>query len=154
MKAYKGAILLLAFAPVFAYARKKTTKPELSALFNQAQYVYLQAMDGSEFNPNLLLEDRQAIADVMSAIQGWKRYVLVDERSQADLVFVVREGRLATARGKVEINRGPGSLPGQGPVQPGVRIPGQQGNGTALGVARLVPPVICCGCAPSILPAS
>jgi hypothetical protein len=133
MKACKAAVLLVAFLPVLASARKKTDKHVLPAVFNQAQYVYVQAIDGDEFNPNLLPEDRQAIADVMTAMQGWKRYTLVYQRSQADLVFVVRRGRLAAGRGNVGIYRGPAPLPGQGPGQPGTRGPGQQGNGTIVG---------------------
>ena len=139
MKLYKAGVLLLAFVPMLASARKKTSKPAVPAVFNQAQYVYVQAMDGNEFNPNLLPEDRQAIADVMTAIQGWKRYVLVYQRSQADLVFVVRKGRLVTGRGNVGITRGPARLPGQGPGQQGTPIP-QQGNGTVLGAGGEVGP--------------
>lgn len=139
MKLYKAGVLLLAFVPMLASARKKTSKPVVPAVFNQAQYVYVQAMDGDEFNPNLLPEDRQAIADVMTAIQGWKRYVLVYQRSQADLVFVVRRGRLVTGRGSVGITRGPARLPGQGPGQQGAPIP-QQGNGTVIGAGGEVGP--------------
>lgn len=132
MKLYKAAVLALAFLPAAALARKKTSKPKLPAVFNQAQYVYVQAVDGDEYNPRLLPEDRQAIADVMNAIQGWKRYVLIYERSQAELVFVVRVGRLVTGRANVGISRGPGA-PGPGPGPQGSRYPGQQGNGTAVG---------------------
>lgn len=139
MKLYKAGVLLLAFVPMLASARKKTSKPVVPAVFNQAQYVYVQATDGDEFNPNLLPEDRQAIADVMTAIQGWKRYVLVYQRSQADLVFVVRRGRLVTGRGSVGITRGPARLPGQGSGQQGAPIP-QQGNGTVIGAGGEVGP--------------
>ncbi|HEV2137056.1 MAG TPA: hypothetical protein VGR47_22750 [Terracidiphilus sp.] len=139
MRAYKAGVLLLALVPVLAFARKKTNKQVLPAVFNQAQYVYVQAMDGDEFNPNLLPEDRQAIADVMTAIQGWKRYVLVYQRSQADLVFVVRVGRLVTGRGNVGIYHG-SAPPLQGPGQQGTRYPGQPGNGTVVGAGGEVGP--------------
>lgn len=140
MKAYKAAVVLVAFVPVLAFAGKKSKKPVVPAVFNQAQYVYVEATDGNEFNPNLLPEDRQAISDVMNAIQGWKRYVLVYERSQADLVFVVRRGRLVTGRGDVGIIRGPATLPGQGPPAQGTRIPAQGGNGTVVGAGGEVGP--------------
>jgi hypothetical protein len=120
MSGYKAAALLLGFVPVLAFAGKKSKKPIVPALFNQAQYVYVQATDGSEFNPNLLPEDEQAIADVQQAIQRWGRYILTVDRSDADLVFVVRTGRLLTGRGNVGIIRG-GPFPGQG------------GNGTVVG---------------------
>jgi hypothetical protein len=131
MKPYKAAVLLLAFVPVLASARKKSSKPVLPAVFKQAQYVYVRAMDGDEFNPYLLPEDRQAIADVESAIQKWGRYFLVYQRSQADLVFVVRVGRLVTGRGNVGVFHGPAQVPVQGPAGRGQvgQVPGQQGNG-------------------------
>lgn len=148
MKPYKAAVLLLAFVPVLASARKKNSKPVVPAVFNQAQYVYVQAMDGDEFNPYLLPEDRQAIADVERAIQKWGRYYLVYQRSQADLVFIVRVGRLAEGRGNVGIYRGPapvpgggpGQGPGQGAGQPGARIPPQGGNGSLVGAGGAVGP--------------
>lgn len=148
MKPYRAALLLLAFVPVLASARKKNSKPVVPAVFNQAQYVYVQAMDGDEFNPYLLPEDRQAIADVESAIQKWGRYTLVYQRSQADLVFIVRRGRLVTGRGNVGIYHGPAPLPGQGPGQgpgqtpgqQGTRIPSQGGNGSLVGAGGEVGP--------------
>lgn len=148
MKPYKAAVLLLAFVPVLASARKKGSKPVVPAVFNQAQYVYVQAMDGDIFNPYLLPEDRQAIADVEKAIQKWGRYNLVYQRSQADLVFIVRVGRLAEGRGKVGIYHGPAPVPGQGPGQrpapgpgpQGARIPPQGGNGSLVGGGGAVGP--------------
>jgi hypothetical protein len=150
MKPYKAAVVLLAFVPMLASARKKSSQPKIPAVFNQAQYVYVRAMDGDEFNPYLLPEDRQAIADVETAIQKWGRYVLVYQRSQADLVFIVRTGRLATARGNVGVFHGPAPIPtqgpfgrgqvGQGPGQQGNRLPPQAGNGTLVGAGGEVGP--------------
>ena len=96
-------------------------------------------MDGDEFNPTLLPEDRQAIADVEHAIQKWGRYTLTLRRSQADLVFVVRTGRLVTGRGNVGVIRGTSpTAPGSGPQAN--RLPGSQGNGTILGAGGEVGP--------------
>ncbi len=127
MNAYKATVLLLALAPALAYARKESSKTELPAIFNHAQYVYVQATDGDEFNPDLLPEDRQAIADVEHAIQNWGRYILVDHRSQADLVFVVRRGRLLTGRANAGVINQP--FPG---------VPG--GRGTVVGAGGEVGP--------------
>jgi hypothetical protein len=139
MKTHKAAVLLLAFVPVLAFAQKKTRKPEVPALFNHAQYVYVEAMGGDEFNPRLLPEDRQAIADVEHAIQKWGRYTLTLHRSEADLVFVVRTGRLVTGRANVGIIRGtPPISPGSGPQ--GNPYPGPQGNGTVVGAGGEVGP--------------
>jgi hypothetical protein len=89
-------LLLLLFFHGPAQSKKKD--PEIPALFRQAHYVYVEAVDGNEFNPRLYPEDRQAIADVRHALQTWNRYVLTIRREDADLVFVVRKGRLAAAK--------------------------------------------------------
>jgi len=89
-------LLLLLFFSGPAQGKKKD--PDIPALFRQARYVYVEAVDGDEFNPRLYSEDRQAIADVTHALQTWNRYTLTIRRQDADLVFVVRKGRLAAAK--------------------------------------------------------
>jgi hypothetical protein len=42
----------------------KGEDPDIPALFRQARYVYVEAVDGDEFNPRLYPEDREVIADV------------------------------------------------------------------------------------------
>jgi hypothetical protein len=91
-------LLLLLFS---GPAQSKKKDPDIPALFRQAHYVYVEAVDGDEFNPRLYPEGRQAIADVGHALQTWKRYVLTIRRQDADLVFVVRKGRLAAAQGSM-----------------------------------------------------
>jgi hypothetical protein len=55
-----------------------------------AKYVYVTAYDGSQFDPNLLPEDRQAIAAVQDAIQKWGHYVLVYRPDEADIILMVQ----------------------------------------------------------------
>ena len=147
MKPAIAAALFLVLLPVLAPARKKPGKPALPAVFEHAQYVYVEAMDGNEFNPNLYPEDRQAIADVEAALRHWKRYTLTIQPSKADLVIVVRRGRLASGRASVGVNAGPGPQ--------GRQIPGQQQPvGTAVRAgAETGPGTICCGYAHSTPPA-
>ena len=95
MKPFKAIAVALLLLPTLAAAQKKPKKSIVSALFAHARYVYVEATDGNEFQPRLYTEDRQAIADVQNALNGWKRYVLTTRRDEADLVFVVRKGRLA-----------------------------------------------------------
>ncbi len=95
MRRFPCLLLLLLFFPGPAQSKKKD--PDVPALFRQARYVYVEAVDGDEFNPRLYPEDRQAIADVRHALQVWNRYTLTTRRQDADLVFVVRKGRLAEA---------------------------------------------------------
>jgi hypothetical protein len=96
MKPLKVMTLFLLLAPTLATVHAKTKKPyKLPAVFNQAQYVWVEAVDGQEYDPRLLPEDRQAIGDVYQALNHWGRYVITARRDEAQLIFVVRKGRVA-----------------------------------------------------------
>ncbi len=127
-------LLLLLFFPGPAQSKKKD--PDVPALFRQARYVYVEAVDGDEFNPRLYPEDRQAIADVRHALQAWNRYTLTIRRQDADLVFVVRKGRLAAAKVFAGVHTGartPGAqMPDQDPNQEPARYPN---SGTEVGAS-------------------
>ncbi len=125
MKLLKTCTLLLVLVPAMATLQAKTKKPyKLPAEFNQAQYVWVEAFDGQEFDTRLIPEDRQAIADVYKALYDWKRYVVTTQRDQADLIFVVRKGRVAQADVGVLVNRGPQGVPNQpaGGAGPGTGV--------------------------------
>jgi len=96
MKPFKAIAVVFLLLPPLAAAHKKPKKSSVSAVFEHARYVYVEATDGNEFRPDLYQGDRQAIADVENALNEWKRYVLTTKRDEADLVFVVRKGRLAS----------------------------------------------------------
>lgn len=135
--AYVMAAVLAVAAPLSFAKDKKNNKP--SALFSTAQYVYVQAEDGSAFNPNLLPEDRDAISNVLDALDDWKRYVITYTRSEADLVIIVRKGRLATARVNVGTGAQPeigGTYPRRNPSDPADPAdPNRNGNvGRGIGV--------------------
>jgi hypothetical protein len=107
----KWIALSLVLIPAFGTVQGKPKKTEkLPAIFNQATYFYVEAVDGDEFNPRLLPEDRQAIVDVEAALTKWNRYTLATRRSDADLVFVVRKGRVADA--DVAVSGGAGTTNG------------------------------------------
>lgn len=106
MKPLKMMVVFLLLLPVMMQAQKKPKKPVVPAVFEHARYAYVQAMDGDEFDPRLLPEDREAIANVENAVRDWGRYKLTVRREDADIVFVVRRGRLATLKGGVDLNRG------------------------------------------------
>ena len=77
--------------------------------------MYVQAEDGDALTPGLYPEDRQAIYDVENKIRDWNRYAITINRDEADLVFIVRKGRLAAAQGQVGIGNFPRPQPGQSP---------------------------------------
>ncbi|HEV2175162.1 MAG TPA: hypothetical protein VGR71_16435, partial [Nitrospira sp.] len=81
MKPLKMITLLLALLPALVTIQAKPKKPyKLPAVFDQARYVYVEAVDGQEFDPRLDPDDRQAIADVYNAVSDWKRYVVTTRR--------------------------------------------------------------------------
>jgi hypothetical protein len=122
-----AVLLLVGGLAVPVYAKKKKDVP-LPQLFCQAQFVYVQGFDGDVTNPYLPPEDRDAAEGLENRLQDWKRYTLVMNRNEADLVFVVRTGRVASG-----FNNSP--YPTQGPNVPGAdpqaRIPigGRPGAG-------------------------
>ncbi len=93
-------LILLACVSVQAKPKKPAVPP---AIFGQAKFVYVETPDGDAFTPGLLTEDRQAIFDVEKALQNWNRYQLTPRRDQAELIFVVRTGRVASAQGHVGV---------------------------------------------------
>ncbi len=131
MKSLQGVVLLLLLLPGLASAQKKDRKNTLPAVFEHARFVFVEAVDGEEFNPNLDTPDRLAIADVRDALHAWGRYTLTPEREKADLIFVVRKGQLADRRGGI----GPGGEQDPQGGQMGAPFPGRQRQpGPDLGV--------------------
>ena len=114
MKPWKSvAPLLLAFL-ILGLAYGKPKKPEVPAVFQNARYVYVEAMDGDVLKPGLFPDDRQAIYDVEESLRKWKRYSLTMNRSDAELVLVVRKGRLVDAQLHGGVSGGPSpQAPGQ-----------------------------------------
>ncbi len=129
MKAWKLAVSVTLCLLVLNLAHSKPKKPDLPAVFENAKYVYVESVDGDIFKPGLFPGDRRAIADVQDKVREWKRYAIALNRDEADLVFVVRKGRLAGVQPHVGVSDGPrtqprqpGQFPGQGPAtEVGVR---------------------------------
>jgi hypothetical protein len=129
------AALVLATALPFAHAKDKKNKKTVPAVFSTARFVYVQAEDGDLYKPGLIDADRQAIVDVQDALRAWHRYTLTINPSEADLVFIVRKGRIASGRIGGTVGGGPGTA-GQSSPFPG----GQQRGSTGIGVGGEVGP--------------
>lgn len=99
-------LVLLVAAGSSAWA-KSPKKPEVPRLVCPAQFVYVRTIDGDVMRPQVVPEDRDAAYRVEDQLSTWNRYVLVYEPQQADLVFVVRTGRIATTQGNVGAGSGP-----------------------------------------------
>jgi hypothetical protein len=107
MKSLPIVALLLALGSISLPAQKQSKKTSApSAVFNNARYVYVQAEDGDITRPGLFPEDRQAIGDVMDGLRKWNRYTLVISPDEADLIFVVRKGRLVAVQGTAGVSLG------------------------------------------------
>lgn len=82
-------VMVFAASSLMAAPQASKTQPFPATLAN-ARYVYVACYDGDQFNPNLLPEDRDAIAAVQDQIQKWGKLVLVYEPYQADIVILVQ----------------------------------------------------------------
>jgi hypothetical protein len=115
MKALKLAAPLLVCFLIVTLAQSKPKKPEVPAVFQNARYIYVEAVDGDLLKPGLYPEDRQAISDVQDSIRAWNRYAIALNRNEADLVIVVRKARLAGAQVHAGVSGGTRTQPGQAP---------------------------------------
>lgn len=99
--------LVFLFAASSLWAKGKVEIPDVIL---SSTYVMVTTYDGDLFNPDLIPEDRQAVADVQEAIEKWGRYKLVYTAREADMILVVRTGRVLEARGGSQrtISNGPG----------------------------------------------
>ena len=76
-------------------------KDEVPKVLLTSRYVYVEAVDGDVSNPRVLAENRRAITDLQNALQDWKRYVITAKRREAEIIFVVCKGSLASVKGGV-----------------------------------------------------
>jgi hypothetical protein len=92
MKPYQAVAFTLLF-PSALLLQAKDKKPNVPAVLGQARSIYVEAVDGKEFDQNLDADDKIAIANVRDELGKWKHYALVTSRSDADIVILVRKGR-------------------------------------------------------------
>src|SRR5579863_3930160 len=103
MRPLKTIALLLVLVPAVSLAPKvslaREKKPNVSAVFRNATFVYVESPEGDIYRPGLYPPDRQAIGDVEDALREWNRYKLTTRRADADIVVVVqRAARGCAAR--------------------------------------------------------
>jgi hypothetical protein len=82
--------MVILIAAISALAAPRTANvPVFPGILANARFVYVAAYDGDQFDPNLLPDDRNAIAAVQSAIQNWGKLTLVYQPSEADIIILV-----------------------------------------------------------------
>jgi hypothetical protein len=136
MRACQSISLLLLLIPVCVQAQNKKKHSDVPAAFENAHYVYVQAQEGDITRPGLYPEDRQAISDVLDGLEAWNRYTVVVSKDHADLIFMVRKGRLVGAQGHGGISGGTGQIG----LPPQNRQPGQFPDGASIGAGTEVGP--------------
>ena len=83
------AALLMALVMMRTATAAQKVQPIPRVLAN-ARFVYVAAYDGDQSNPDLLPDDRAAIARVQETIQKWGKLIVVDRRQQADVILLVQ----------------------------------------------------------------
>jgi len=101
MRSFLPGVLVVAIIGVALAQGQSKKKDEIPKVLLTSQYVYVEAVDGDVLNPRLLPENRKAIADVQHALQDWKRYIITAKRREAEIIFVVCKGSLASVQGGV-----------------------------------------------------
>ena len=90
MKKNIFAMVLLSLALVTLSAATASGNPsELPRTLANARFVYVTAYDGDQFDPQLLPDDRAAIARVQDAIYKWGKLTVVYRRQHADIIMAV-----------------------------------------------------------------
>jgi len=129
MRRVSAALLL----SIFVFAIQGNAKyPKLPALLLQARYVALGYETANGFlgewetesfvSAKILLEDRQALANVSDALKKWNRYAITIDPREAELLIAVRSGRLASANGGIHVETGSIDPTGRTSRMPGVGI--------------------------------
>ncbi len=96
-------LVLLLLVPL-TIAKDKSQLPKLVVV---AKYVMVTTYLGDQpSNPRIMPDDRQAMGDVQDAIKDWGRYIVVYRPKDADLIILVRKGRIAEALGGVRVHAG------------------------------------------------
>jgi len=107
-------ILALCFAACVAVAKDKNSFPKQIVA---AKYVMVTSYFGDNVADSRVPPmDRQAVINVQDAIREWGRYTVVYERKAADLILLVRKGRIANTNDGVGIHAGSNMPTAIGPI--------------------------------------
>ena len=97
-----AALALILMATIL----KAGDKAILPGVISHARYVAVTTYDGDVYSSAVSPDDRQAVSDVVNALEKWGRYRLVYGSGEAELLFVVRKGRAVEARLGVQLGHG------------------------------------------------
>ena len=93
-----GLVVVTLIGVALAQGQSKK-KDEVPKVLLASRYVYVEAVDGDVSEPRVLPENRRAITNLQSALRHWNRYVLTAKRQEAEIIFVVCKGSVASVKG-------------------------------------------------------
>ena len=95
----------------------------LPKLVVHAKYVLVTTYQGYNLgSPNVMPDDREAVVAVQDAVRKWGRYELAYRPEDADLILLVRKGRIAATQPQMRIGKTsttPWEVSGAAPVDAG-----------------------------------
>ena len=116
MRRYIRISILLFLVSGFAVAQGFDPLPKLVL---HARYVLVTTNTGDDLtNPRMMPDDRRAVVDVQNAIKKWGRYALAYNVKDADLILLVRKGRILETQPGFKVGAGSGTKPSIGADAP------------------------------------
>jgi hypothetical protein len=126
-----AGFVLLAFSSLAnAQSTKQSKKSDTPAMLASAQFVFVEpylgpAGNGSIYDAKVSPEDRDAVTNVLDALQKWGYYKVAMHRNEADLVIFVRTGRASRSYNGVHVQTGR-TIP-NAPSPAGTGVGGREG---------------------------
>jgi hypothetical protein len=84
-----ATVLLSPVLTTLSAAASSGNPPQMPRTLANARFVYVAAYHGDQFDPNLLPDDRAAIARVEDAIRKWGKLTVVYRAQDADIILMV-----------------------------------------------------------------
>lgn len=85
-------VIILLLLVVSAHSQNAATSNEpILQRIAVARFVYVTSYEGPTYLPQVLPEDRQAVADVERALKRWGYYTVVISPEHADLIITVQK---------------------------------------------------------------
>jgi hypothetical protein len=106
-----GFVLLTIISLVSAQPNKQSKKSDTPTILTTAQFVFVEPYlgpnnEGSIYDSNVSAEDRDAVTNVLEALEKWGYYKKAIRRSDADLVIFVRTGLVSHPYNSVHVQTG------------------------------------------------
>lgn len=115
--------VLLAIIALSTVGYSQQTLKPLPKIVVHAKYVLVTTDKGYDLSdPNILPGDREAVVAVQNAIKKWGRYELAYRPKDADLILLVRKGRVMETQPQLRVGKSsttPWEVGGTAPVDAG-----------------------------------